>query len=216
MAIQLPPLPYKLDALEPHMSKQTLHYHYEKHHKAYVDKTNELISDTIYDKMSLKEIVLESHWKNEKIFHNSAQAWNHAFFWQCLSPSGGKPSKTVRQELEDSFGSFDGFKKEFSNQAAELFGSGWTWLVRNPDESLAIAPMDNADNPLMHGQFALMTVDVWEHAYYLDHQNQRPNYLENFWRLVNWDFVEMNLERSRERTWKGAVASSKDMRPLTH
>ncbi|MGE3974834.1 MAG: superoxide dismutase [Bdellovibrionales bacterium] len=198
MAIQQQPLPYELGALEPHMSTETLQYHYGKHHKTYVEKTNQLIQGTRFDNMELSQLVLVSYeqGKSTKVYNNAAQAWNHDFFWKCLSPHQQKPSDPLKSLLAHSFGSYDDFLKTFTNKAVELFGSGWTWLVKKEDGTLGIVPMSNAGTPLVRGEVPLLTCDVWEHAYYIDHRNERPKFLESFWNLVNWEFVEKNLEQS--------------------
>lgn len=198
MAIELPELPFEKDALQPHMSKETLEFHYGKHHKGYVDKLNELIRGTPLDRRSLEEIVLETHLKKPKVFNNAAQAWNHAFFWNCLTPSPHSPSESAEERLESAFGSLDGFKEEFSTAAKELFGSGWTWLVKTASGQLKIRPLSNAETPLVLNEIPILVCDVWEHAYYLDYQNERPKYLENFWSIVNWEFVEMNMELEKQ------------------
>lgn len=191
MAFQLPELPFSKDALKPHISEETIEYHYGKHHKAYVDNLNKLIAGTEFENMTLEEIILKS---KGPIFNNAAQAWNHTFFWNCLSPNGGgKPSGQLLQEIEKYFGSFEEFKSQFSNAAITLFGSGWAWLAKKPDGSLEIIQASNAGNPLTEGKKPLLTIDVWEHAYYIDYRNARPKFVEAFWEIVNWDFVEKNL-----------------------
>lgn len=192
MAISIPELPYSKSALEPHISKETLEYHYGKHHKTYVDKLNELIKGTEFEKMTLEEIVKKS---SEKIFNNAAQAWNHDFYWHCLAPrGGGEPTGKVADAITKNFGSFAKFKEEFTNTAINTFGSGWAWLVKKSDGSLAIESTPNAKTPLTESnKTPLLTCDVWEHAYYIDYRNVRPEYLKAFWHLVNWEFVEKNL-----------------------
>lgn len=192
MSFSLPALPYELNALEPHISKETLEYHYGKHHKAYVDKLNTLIaSETQYQDKSLEEIILHS---SGPIFNNAAQIWNHTFYWHCLSPQGGgKPEGTVAKAIDESFGSFDQFKEQFTNAAINTFGSGWAWLIKNNDGKIAIVSTSNAQLPMTNNQTALLTCDVWEHAYYIDYRNSRPNYMDAFWKLVNWDFVAKNF-----------------------
>ncbi len=190
MEHKLPELPYAMDALEPHISKETLEYHYGKHHQAYVTKLNTGIKDTKYAGMSLEEIITSA---DGGIFNNAAQVWNHTFYWNCLAPSkGGKASGEIAKKIEAKFGSFDKFKEEFTSKAAGNFGSGWTWLVESKGE-LEIVNTDDAGNPMTDGMKPLLTVDVWEHAYYIDYRNSRPNYLDAFWGLVNWDFVNSNL-----------------------
>ncbi|MDX1705169.1 superoxide dismutase [Fe] [Pseudidiomarina sp.] len=192
MAFELPDLPYAKNALEPHISAETLEYHYGKHHQAYVTKLNDAVKGTDQESDSLEEII-----KNSKggVFNNAAQVWNHTFFWHCMSPNGGgKPSGAVADAINAKFGSFDKFKEEFTNQAAGNFGSGWTWLVKKSDGSVDIVNTSNAETPLTNDDLTpLLTVDVWEHAYYIDYRNARPKYLDAFWNVVNWDFVAKNL-----------------------
>jgi len=190
MALTLPDLPYARDALEPHMSAETLDYHHGKHHKTYVDTANNLISGTEYEQMPLEEIIVKS---SGKLFNQTAQIWNHSFFWQCLTPNQTQPGKKLTDALVKEFGGIEDFKKLFSETAIGTFGSGWGWLVKKPDGSLAVTSTSNAGTPLTDGDRALLTCDVWEHAYYIDHRNARPKYLEAFWQLVNWEFVEQNL-----------------------
>jgi len=194
MKHELPPLPYAADALAPHISRETLEYHHGKHHRAYVDKLNGLIEGTKFSEMSLEEIVLQS---SDEIFNNAAQAWNHAFYWNCLSPrGGGEPSTELRQELISTFESMAAFKEKFSKAAVTTFGAGWAWLVRNKAGTLEIVSAKNADTPMRNGQTALLTCDVWEHAYYIDYRNARPDYVAAFWNLVNWDFAVKNAASS--------------------
>lgn len=187
MTITLPKLPYALDALQPHMSRETLEYHHGKHHKSYVQKTNELIAGTPFEDMSLDDIVRKS---TGKMFNNAAQVWNHNFFWNCLTPKPRKPGEALTEALSETFGGLEGFKKKFSETAAGLFGSGWAWLVETAEGELQIVTTQNAGNPLTQGQTPLLTCDVWEHAYYIDYRNARPDYLKHFWSLVNWEWVE--------------------------
>ena len=194
MQHQLPPLPYALDALEPHMSAETLEFHHGKHHKAYVDKLNELIKNTEHEHMELEEIVRSA--PQGPIFNNAAQTWNHAFFWHCLSPDGGKAEGELSRAIDASFGSFDAFKSKFTKTAIETFGSGWAWVVRGKDGSLAIESTSNAGTPIVGNKQPLLTCDVWEHAYYIDYRNARPKFLEAFWNIVNWDFVRRNFGQS--------------------
>ena len=190
MQHELPSLPYALDALEPHMSRETLEFHHGKHHKTYVDKLNELIKGSPFEKATLEEIVRRS---DGAIFNNAAQHWNHTFFWNCMAPkAGGKPSGPLLKAIESAFGSFDDFKEEFGTAAAELFGPGWAWLVKRDDGSLAIEPMEDADTPLASGGRAVLTLDVWEHAYYIDYRNSRPDFISAFWKIVNWEFAARN------------------------
>jgi superoxide dismutase, Fe-Mn family len=190
MPLTLPELPYAREALEPHMSRETLDYHYGKHHKAYVDNGNKLIAGTEFESMSLDDLVKKS---SGKIFNNAAQVWNHTFFWNCLTPKQSAPGKKLTDALTKTFGGVEDFKKQFTEAAIGTFGSGWAWLVKNPDGSLAITTTPNAGNPLTEGKKPLLTCDVWEHAYYIDYRNARPTYLEHYWSLVNWAFVEKNL-----------------------
>ncbi len=187
MKFELPQLPYALDALEPVISKQTLEFHYGKHHQAYVTNLNKLIEGTKFENADLETIVKES---DGGIFNNGAQVWNHTFYFESFSPNGGgEPSGALADAINSSFGSFDKFKEEFSNAAATLFGSGWAWLVKKADGSLAIVKESNAGNPLKDGLTPILTCDVWEHAYYLDKQNARPKYIEDFWKIIDWDVV---------------------------
>lgn len=190
MALTLPDLPYARDALEPHMSAETLDFHHGKHHKTYVDTANNLITGTEFENMPLEEIITKS---SGKLFNQTAQIWNHTFFWHCLTPKSTQPGKKLTDALVKEFGGIDDFKKKFTETAIGTFGSGWAWLVRKADGSLAITSTSNAGTPLTDGDKALLTCDVWEHAYYIDHRNARPKYLEAFWNIVNWEFVEQNL-----------------------
>ncbi|MHC4606983.1 MAG: superoxide dismutase [Planctomycetota bacterium] len=194
MAFALPELPFAMDALQPHISKETLEFHYGKHHKAYVDKLNAAVGDGKFAGMPLEDVVRESKGQ-PGVFNNAAQAWNHTFYWNGLKPGGGgEPGGAVADAIKKSFGSFADFKKKFSDSAGTLFGSGWTWLVKKGDGGLDIVQTSNADTPLAQGLTPLLTCDVWEHAYYIDYRNARPKYVEAFWSLVNWDFVEKNLK----------------------
>jgi len=187
----LPALPYEKNALEPHISKETLEFHYGKHHQTYVTNLNNLIKGTEFADMSLEDIVKKS---SGGIFNNAAQIWNHTFYWNSLSPNGGgQPSGKLADAINSTFGSFDNFKAEFTKTAVTTFGSGWGWLVKNADGSLALVSTSNAGNPMTSGQTPLLTCDVWEHAYYIDYRNARPKYVEAFWSLVNWDFVAKNF-----------------------
>lgn len=191
MKHELPDLPYAIDALEPHISKETLEFHHGKHHNAYVTKLNDLIPGTEFEDADLETIIMKAEGVT---FNQAAQVWNHTFYWNCLSPNGGgEPTGTLQNKINSTFGSFEAFKKEFSDKAATLFGSGWAWLVKNPDGSLSIEQTGNAGNPLRDGKTPLLTCDVWEHAYYIDFRNARPKYIETFWNLVNWEFVAGNL-----------------------
>ena len=192
MTHQLPALPFAKDALAPHISAETLDYHYGKHHQAYVTKLNDGIKGTDFEDASLEDIIRKA---DGGIFNNGAQVFNHTFFWNCLSPAGGgEPGGELAEAINESFGSFDDFKKKFTETATGLFGSGWAWLVKDADGSLGIVPMANAGNPIRDGKTPLLTCDVWEHAYYIDYRNARPKFLEAFWNLVNWDFVEKNFK----------------------
>jgi len=192
MTFELPQLPYSRDALAPHISSETLDFHDGKHHAAYVTNLNNLVKGTEFEKSTLEEIICKAQ---GGIFNNAAQVWNHTFYWNSLSPNGGgAPTGAVEQAITKAFGSFASFKEEFTKQATTLFGSGWCWLVRNPDGKLAIEQSSNAGNPLTAGKKPLLTCDVWEHAYYVDYRNARPKYVEAFWNLVNWDFLAKNLK----------------------
>ncbi len=187
MKHELPALLYAQNALEPTISAETLDYHYGKHHNAYVTNLNNLIPGTEFEDLALEEIIKKA---SGGIFNNAAQVWNHSFYWNCLSPTGSdSPSGDLAIAINAAFGSFENFKADFSKAAATNFGSGWTWLVKNEDGSLAIVSTSNANTPLTTGQKALLTVDVWEHAYYVDYRNARPKYLEEIWKLFNWKFV---------------------------
>jgi Fe-Mn family superoxide dismutase len=196
MPITLPPLPYEKDALAPVISAETIDYHYGKHHQAYVNNLNNLLPGSPYEGLELDEIVKKSHGKlSEKaVFNNAAQVWNHTFYWSCLAPrAGGDPTGAIADAIEKTFGGFASFKEKFSKSAVGQFGSGWGWLVKNGDGSIAIETTANADTPMATGKTCLLTCDVWEHAYYVDYRNARPKYVEEFWKLVNWDFVNQNL-----------------------
>ncbi len=203
MTFSLMPLPFAKDALAPHMSEQTLDFHHGKHHKTYVDTLNKLIEGTPYEKAGLENIIKESH-KNQdqtKIFNNAGQVWNHNFFWNCLSPKGGKPDSTVVQQIDKAFGNLSDFKTEFKKAATEQFGSGWAWLVLDEQGKLKITKTGNAENPLVQGQKALLTCDVWEHAYYLDYQNRRADMVQVFLdNLINWEFVAQNMDQTQARS----------------
>ena len=192
MKHKLPELPYQLDALEPHISKETLEFHYGKHHKTYVDNLNKLTENTPFAEKSLEEIILSSE---GGIFNNAAQIWNHTFYFNCLTPEKTSPSQEVKNALETSFTSIENFKAEFTQKAITTFGSGWAWLVQNQQGELEIISTSNADTPLTGNHKILLTCDVWEHAYYIDYRNARPNYLEAFWQIVNWNFVSENFSK---------------------
>ncbi len=187
MQHELPELPFAQDALEPHISAETLQYHHGKHHAKYVATLNDLISGTELEHRPLEEIVQKA---SGKVFNNAAQAWNHAFYWNCLSPEGGgEPDGPLAAVIHQQLGSFDEFKRQFTEAATSLFGSGWAWLVKSGDGNLEIRQGPNAETPIRSGDTPILTCDVWEHAYYIDHRNARPKYLEAFWQVVNWDFV---------------------------
>jgi Fe-Mn family superoxide dismutase len=193
---QQDPLPYAENALEPHMSARTLSFHYGKHHKTYVETLNKLIAGTEWEDAALEDVVVESAGLEDKkaIFNNAAQAWNHTFFWQCMKPQGGgRPSGMLLERIEEAFGSFEEFKNAFLNAATTQFGSGYAWLVQDGDE-LRVVKTANADNPMAHGQTALLACEVWEHAYYLDYQNRRKDFVQVFLdHLANWEFAESQL-----------------------
>ncbi len=191
MAIELPALPYDRTALEPHISGETIDFHYGKHHQAYVTNINNLIKGTDFEALDLEAIVRKAQ---GGMFNNAAQVWNHTFYWNCLKPSGGgEPSGKLAEAITKSFGSFAAFKEQFTQTALTTFGSGWAWLVQRPDGSLALVSTPNAATPLTGNDKALLTCDVWEHAYYVDYRNARPTYVEAFWNLVNWDFVASQM-----------------------
>ncbi|KJV07737.1 superoxide dismutase [Fe] [Methylocucumis oryzae] len=191
MAFELPALPYAKNRLVPHISEETLEYHYGKHHQTYVTNLNNLVPGTEFEGMSLEEIIMKS---SGGIFNNAAQVWNHTFYWNCLAPNaGGQPSGALADAINATFGSFEKFKEDFTKCAVTTFGSGWAWLVQNADGSLALVSTSNAGCPLTAGQKPILTCDVWEHAYYIDFRNARPAYLEAFWALVNWEFAEANF-----------------------
>jgi len=199
MAFELPPLPYAANALEPYMSANTFSFHHAKHHNAYVTNLNTLIKDTPQSQMSLEEIILESAKDPAKggVFNNAAQVWNHTFFWNCMKPQGGGlPTGEIAERIDETFGSYAAFVEQFKATAIGQFGAGWAWLVLDGGV-LKITKTLNADLPMVHGQTALLTVDVWEHAYYLDYQNRRPDFVQSFLdHLVNWDYVNQNLARA--------------------
>jgi Fe-Mn family superoxide dismutase len=191
MAFTLPALPYELDALAPHISKETLEFHYGKHHQTYVTNLNNLVAGTEFENASLEDIVRKS---SGGVFNNAAQVWNHTFYWNSLSPKGGgEPSGKLLDAINGKWGTVAAFKEAFNKSAAGNFGSGWTWLVKKQDGSLDIVNTSNAATPLTTSDVPLLTCDVWEHAYYIDYRNARPKYLENFWSLVNWEFAAANL-----------------------
>lgn len=192
MAFELPALPYAMNALEPYISERTMEFHYGKHHKAYVDNLNKLIAGTHFEQMSLEEIIRKTAGKTEYagIFNNAAQAWNHAFFWTCMQPGGGgEPAGEMKKKIERSFGGYDKFREEFAAAATTQFGSGWAWLAEDEESGkLKVVKTANADMPIAHGLKPLLTVDVWEHAYYLDYQNRRPDFVNAFLdHLAKWN-----------------------------
>lgn len=182
-----------MDALQPIISKETLEYHYGKHHQAYVNNLNNLSKDTEFASMSLEDVIMKS---SGGMFNNAAQIWNHTFYWFGFTATPkGQPSGALLDAINKKFGSFDEFKKQFSQSATTLFGSGWTWLVKNAQGELEIMNTGNADLPMKYGKTALLTCDVWEHAYYIDYRNVRANYIENFWKIIDWDFVADNFAK---------------------
>jgi Fe-Mn family superoxide dismutase len=191
MAIELPPLPFARDALAPHISAETIDFHYGKHHQTYVTNLNNLIKGNEFENLALEEIIKKA---SGGMFNNAAQVWNHSFYWNCLSPrGGGEPGGKLADAIKKTFGGFQQFKDQFSQTAITTFGSGWAWLVRRPDGALGLVSTSNAATPLTGSDRALLTCDVWEHAYYIDYRNARPKYVEAFWNLVNWEFVESQL-----------------------
>lgn len=184
----LPELPFAKNALEPHISERTLEFHYGKHHQTYVNTLNTLIEGTEFENKTLEEIIKSS---DGGIFNNAAQVWNHTFYWNCLAPNHKPaPEGSLKKAIEEAFGSFENFKEEFTQKSVGLFGSGWCWLVKDSAGKLSIVQQSNAGNPMTKGLTPIMVCDVWEHAYYLDKQNARPKYMESYWELVNWDFIE--------------------------
>ncbi len=198
MAFDLPPLPYDLNALEPYISANTMSFHYGKHHQAYVTNLNGLIEGTDLANKSLEDIIRITAGDKDKVgvFNNAAQVWNHTFYWHSMAPQGGgKPKGELAKKINEDFGSYEEFTKLFKQAGVTQFGSGWAWLVLNKDGQLEIMKTANADLPLVYGKKALFTCDVWEHAYYLDYQNRRPDYMETFLNhLINWDFAEKNFK----------------------
>jgi Fe-Mn family superoxide dismutase len=189
----LPELPYALDALEPRISAETLEFHWGKHHRGYVNKLNELIKDTEFEDLALDETVRRA---SGAILNNAAQAWNHVFYWQCLAPANSRqrPSGRLAKAIDTRFGSLEAFKERFTQVAMDAFGSGWAWLALGRDGSMSVGSTSNAGTPLRtHGK-PLLTCDVWEHAYYIDYRNERLKYVQGFWEIVNWDFVNRNYE----------------------
>jgi superoxide dismutase, Fe-Mn family len=196
MAYELPPLPYAYDALEPYVSKSTLEFHHDKHHAAYVNKYNEMVQGTEFESKPIEDVIkaIAGNPDKQGMFNNGAQAWNHTFYWNSMKPNGGgTPTGDLAAKIDADFGGFDKFAEEFKNAGATQFGSGWAWLVLD-NGTLKVVKTPNADNPLTKGQVPLLTMDVWEHAYYLDYQNSRPNYMDAFLKnVVNWDFAAQNM-----------------------
>jgi Fe-Mn family superoxide dismutase len=191
MAFTLPELPYAKNALAPHVSQETIEFHHGKHHQRYVDLLNELVNGTDMAGKSLEELVRTS---SGKVFNNAAQVWNHTFYWHSMKPQGGgQPTGALAAAIDASFGSFAAFKEKFTNVAVGHFASGWAWLVKEENGGLAVIDTHDAGSPLTMGKTPLLTCDVWEHAYYIDHRNARPKYVEGFWNLVNWDFAAQNF-----------------------
>ena len=191
MAIELPPLPYARDALAPHISAETLDFQYGKHHQTYVTNLNNMIKGTEFENLGLDDIVKKA---SGGMFNNAAQVWNHTFYWNSLSPrGGGEPSGKLADAIKKTFGSFQQFKDQFTQTCVGTFGSGWGWLVQRPDGALGLVSTSNAATPLTGNDRALLTCDVWEHAYYIDYRNARPKYLEAFWNLANWEFAAEQL-----------------------
>lgn len=194
MSFKLPKLPYALDALQPHISKKTLDVHYHKHHQGYVDKLNELVKGTSYEKATLIELITTTLHANRKIFDNAAQVWNHTFFWNCMTANPQKPSKYLQERIQKDFTSMEDLQEKFTEAAKNLFGSGWVWLVKAQTGELAIRSGQNARNPLTEGEIPVLTCDVWEHAYYLDYKNEREKFVQGFWHVVDWQFMQKMLE----------------------
>lgn len=198
MPFKLPDLPYSNQALEPHVSRETLEYHHGKHHAAYVKKLNELIEGTKFSKLTLEEIVKSAG--PGPIFNNAAQHWNHAFLWKCMSPESGAPKGALAERIDRDFGNTSKLEKEFHEAAMSQFGTGWAWLVEGRDGSLVVESTQDAETPLTENKRVLLTCDVWEHAYYIDYRDARAKYLESFWKIVNWDFVAANLSSNANAT----------------
>lgn len=190
MEHKLPPLPYPMDALQPYISQETLEYHYGKHHQTYVTNLNNQIKNTEFENMSLEEIIKKS---SGGIFNNAAQVWNHTFYWNCMKPNGGgKPAGKLMDAIVAKWGKFEDFQKAYAQACASNFGSGWTWLIKKPDGTVDIVNTSNAATPLTGSDKPLLTCDVWEHAYYIDYRNARVKYVDEFWNVLNWDFVNSN------------------------
>jgi len=193
MTFKQNPLPYDPKALAPFVSEEQMDYHYNKHHAGYYTKLNGLVAGKPEEEKSLRQLVIDA--PAGGVFNNAAQAWNHDFFWNCMTPSGGgSPQGDLLHAIEKDFGSFDAFKKQMNDAAVALFGSGWAWLAKNENGKLEIMPLGNADTPLKHGREPLLTIDVWEHAYYIDYRNRRSDFVEGFWDVVNWDFASKTFK----------------------
>lgn len=195
MAYELPALPYPMDGLAPHISQETLEFHYGKHHQTYLNNLNKLITGHELEGQPLETLIRQT---SGPLFNNAAQVWNHTFYWHSMKPQGGgEPSGALAQTIQKTFGSFQQFKEQFTQSATTLFGSGWTWLVKKADGALEIVNTSNAGNPLTENKTPLFTCDVWEHAYYIDVRNARPQYLEHFWQLINWSFAAENFQKAK-------------------
>ena len=193
MAFELPNLPYAMDALAPHISRETLEFHHGKHHATYVTNLNNLIKGGKFENAPLEQIIKEAG--HGGLFNNAAQHFNHSFYWTSLKPrGGGQPGGQLGDAIKKTFGDFEAFKKKFTDTAVTHFGSGWAWLVKNSDGSIVVEATHDADTPIAHGKKPLLTCDVWEHAYYIDYRNARAKYVEAFWNIVNWEFAESNLK----------------------
>lgn len=192
----LPELPYDKNALNPILTEETFDYHYGKHHLAYVNNLANLVKNTQWEEENIEEIIKKSHLQNDvALFNNAAQHWNHSFFWHCLSPNGGRnPTGKIAELIKRDFESFENFKEQFSSTVVRLFGSGWAWLAQNEQGKLEILPMKDAHTPLTENKTPILTLDVWEHAYYIDYRNARPKFVESFWEIVNWEFANQNLK----------------------
>jgi Fe-Mn family superoxide dismutase len=199
---KLPELPYSLDALEPHISRETMDYHYGKHHRAYVNKLNGLIQNTDLEHLSLEAIIRatasSTGQQPSPIFNNAAQAWNHAFYWQCLTPRACTPGVAAAEAINAQFGSVEEFRHQFTQVALNTFGSGWAWLIGDNDGKLEIVSTSNAETPLTRDRIPLLTCDLWEHAYYIDYRNARAEYVTAFWKVLNWDFLETNIRQFQQ------------------
>ncbi len=195
MAFQLPELPFPKDSLAPYLSPETFDYHHGKHHAAYVNNANNLVKDTPMDDMSLEDVIRKAAADGTTgLFNNTAQIWNHSFFWNCMSPNGGgAPTGKIGELITRDFGNLDAFKEQFTKAAVTLFGAGWAWLALNAEGKLELMPLANADTPVIHNKKPLLTLDVWEHAYYIDYRNARPKFVEGFWDVVNWDHANSKL-----------------------